>query len=241
MPTPAEDDSPPAAPHARLPRAAAIAAAAGPSSSPLHARPAGLPTDSHLRGPENYDVWRIQMRGLIGPDAYRVMTGELTRAAPAPFSPAEWDRLNDFAISSLVISVAPSVIHHVQDVDVDAHTYWCTLREAFRPTDAQGALRLLTRFWGLSLPTASPEALEAFAKEYRSTLAALKVAHVDLDMIYSSHLLNALPSSLASLQTSIAVANQATLPTPDVILDLVRNEVLRAAPAGGSVALAAGA
>ncbi|GAA5828961.1 hypothetical protein JCM3770_000698, partial [Rhodotorula araucariae] len=163
--------------------------------------PAALPADSHARGSENYEVWCIQIRGLVGPDAYRVMTGELTRHRPAPLTSAGWARLNDFAVSSLVISCAASVIHHVQDIP--------------------GSLRLLTRFWGLSLPVASPEAFDAIAKDYRVMLAALRVAKVNLDMVYSSHLFAALPSSLTALQTTIAVANHA--------------------PAGGSIALAAGA
>ncbi|GAA5822787.1 hypothetical protein JCM3770_000004 [Rhodotorula araucariae] len=111
----------------------------------------------------------------------------------------------------------------------------------FPPTNAEGSLRLLTRFSGLSLPAASPEAFDAVAKDYRATLAALRVAKVDLDTIYSSHLLAALPSSLAARQTTIAVANQSTLPKPDAILNIVRNEVLRTAPVGGSIALAPGA
>ncbi|GAA5831722.1 hypothetical protein JCM3770_004592, partial [Rhodotorula araucariae] len=130
------------------PHAAALAAAV----ATLPSRPATLPADSHLRGSENYDVWCIQIRGLVRPDAYRVMTGELTRHRPATLTSAEWARLNDFAISSLVISCTASVIHHIPDVPVDTHGYWRALRAAFRPTDAQGSLRLLTRFWGLSLP-----------------------------------------------------------------------------------------
>ncbi|GEM05990.1 hypothetical protein Rt10032_c01g0007 [Rhodotorula toruloides] len=42
-------------------------------------RPTPLPTDSHLRSADNYDVWCTQLRGLIGPDAYKVMTGTLAR------------------------------------------------------------------------------------------------------------------------------------------------------------------
>ncbi|GAA5828207.1 hypothetical protein JCM3770_003259, partial [Rhodotorula araucariae] len=175
------------------PKAAALAAAV--ATLPSHPTP--LPADSHLRGSENYDVWCIQICGLVGPDANRVITGELTRLRPNPLTSTEWARLNNFAISSLVISCMASVIHHVPDVPVDTHGYWRALRAAFRPTDAQGSLRLLTRFWGLSLP-------------------AGRLTH------------------------AIAVANQSTLPKPDTILDIVRNEVLRTAPAGGSIALAAG-
>ncbi|GEM12842.1 hypothetical protein Rt10032_c28g6859 [Rhodotorula toruloides] len=98
-------------------------------------RPTPLPTDSHLRSADNYDVWCIQLRGLIGPDAYK-------------------------------------------------------LRDS-------------------------------------------------LETIYSSHLLNALPASLSSLQTSLAVANQSTLPCPDAILEVVRNEILRTAPSTTGVALLA--
>ncbi|GEM10170.1 hypothetical protein Rt10032_c10g4187 [Rhodotorula toruloides] len=201
-------------------------------------RPTPLPTDSHLRSADNYDVWCIQLRGLIGPDAYKVMTGTLARGEGG-ISTLDWDRLNEFVVSTIVISCHSSVIHHVADCEHDAHAYWTALRDTFRPTDAQGALRLLTRFWSLSLPTASPEAFDTFAKDYKATLAALKTAKVDLETIYSSHLLNALPASLSSLQTSLAVANQSTLPRPDAILEVVRNEILRTAPSTSGVALLA--
>ncbi|GAA6056495.1 hypothetical protein JCM3770_007030 [Rhodotorula araucariae] len=150
------------------PNAAALAVAV----ATLPSRPAALPADSHLRGSENYDVWCIQIRGLVGPDAYRVMTGELTRHRPAPLTSAEWP----------ASTTSPS------------------------------------RRWS------SP------ARRRSST-----------SMTSRSHLLAALPSLLAALQTTIAVANQSALPKPDTILDIVRNEVLRTAPAGGSIALAAGA
>ncbi|GEM12653.1 gag-Pol polyprotein [Rhodotorula toruloides] len=201
-------------------------------------RPTPLPTDSHLRSADNYDVWCIQLRGLIGPDAYKVMTGTLARGEGG-ISTLDWDRLNEFVVSTTVISCHSSVIHHVADCEHDAHAYWTALRDTFRPTDAQGALRLLTRFWSLSLPTASPEAFDTFAKDYKATLAALKTAKVDLETIYSSHLLNALPASLSSLQTSLAVANQSNLPRPDAILEVVRNEILRTAPSTTGVALLA--
>ncbi|GEM08157.1 gag-Pol polyprotein [Rhodotorula toruloides] len=202
-----------------------------------------LPTDSHLRSADNYDVWCIQLRGLIGPDAYKVMTGTLARGEGG-ISTLDWDRLKEFVVSTIVISTIvischSSVIHHVADCEHDTHAYWTALRDTFRPTDAQGALRLLTRFWSLSLPTASPEAFDTFAKDYKTTLAALKTAKVDLETIYSSHLLNALPASLSSLQTSLAVANQSTLPRPDAILEVVRNEILRTAPSTTGVALLA--
>ncbi|GAA5890982.1 hypothetical protein JCM16303_005276, partial [Sporobolomyces ruberrimus] len=42
-------------------------------------RPTPLPSNSHLKGAENYDVWCIQLCGLIGQDAYKVMVGETER------------------------------------------------------------------------------------------------------------------------------------------------------------------
>lgn len=84
-----------------------------------------------------------------------------------------------------------------------------------------------------------PEAFDTFAKDYKATLAALKAAQVDFEAIYLSHLLNALPASLSSLQTSLAVANQSTLPRPDAILEVVRNKILRTAPSTTGVALLA--
>ncbi|GEM08047.1 gag-Pol polyprotein [Rhodotorula toruloides] len=166
-------------------------------------RPTPLPVDSHLRSADNYDAWSIQLRGLIGPEAYNVMTGNLQRGKGG-ISGTDGDCLNEFVVSTIVISC-----HSSQHTDY-----------------AQGALRLLTRFWSLSLPTASPEAFDTFAKDYKATLAALKTAKVDLETIYSSHLLNALPASLSSLQTSLAVANQSTFPRPDAILEVVRNKIL---------------
>ncbi|GEM12865.1 gag-Pol polyprotein, partial [Rhodotorula toruloides] len=176
-------------------------------------RPTPLPTNSHLRSADNYDIWCIQLHGLIGPDAYKVMTGTLARGEGG-ISTLDWDRLNEFVVSTIVTSCHSSVIHHVADCEHEAHAYWTALRDTFRPTDAQGALRLLTRFWSLSLPTASPEAFDTFAKDYKATLVALKTA-------------------------KLAVANQSTLPRPEAILEVVRNEILRTAPSTTGVALLA--
>ncbi|GAA6050261.1 hypothetical protein JCM3770_002759 [Rhodotorula araucariae] len=71
--------------------------------------------------------------------------------------------------------------------------------------------------------------------------AALRLTKVNFDTMYSSHLLAALPSLRAALQTTIAVANQSTLPKPDAIINIVRNEIVRTAPAGRSIPLTAGA
>ena len=204
-------------------------------------RPTPLPSDSHLRGPDNYDVWCIQLRGLIGPDAYKLMTG-VTARGEGGYSAENWDRLNEFAVSTISISCHTSVIHHVADCEYNAHAYWSALRTAFRPTDAQGSLRLLTRLWSLSLTAATPEAFDSFAKEYKATIAALTTATIDLDTIYTSHLLNALPPSLNNLQTLINMSSD-TLPKVDTLLEKIRNEILREANSsnGSSIALAAAA
>ncbi|GAA5898856.1 hypothetical protein JCM5296_005624, partial [Sporobolomyces johnsonii] len=125
-------------------------------------------------------------------------------------------------------SCQQGVVHHIQHCPHDAFSYWVAFREAFAPTDAQGALRLLRRFWRVSLPAATPEAFDSFSKEFTEVLSALKAADVDLAMVYSSHLLAALPPALDSLQTTISVSNPVALPSTDALLELIRNEILRA-------------
>ncbi|GAA5888910.1 hypothetical protein JCM3774_004228, partial [Rhodotorula dairenensis] len=142
-------------------------------------KPTPLPVDSHLRGADSYDVWVIQIRALVGHDACRLFDG-LSRGE-GDLDALQWDRLNEFAISTIVISCAQSVIHHVADCSRLAHSYWEALRTIFRPTDAQGSQCLLARFWGLALPAATPEAFDTFAKEYRAALAAIKAANVQLE------------------------------------------------------------
>ncbi|GAA5947809.1 hypothetical protein JCM1841_005200, partial [Sporobolomyces salmonicolor] len=147
-----------------------------------------------------------------------------------------WDRLNEFAVSSIIISCQQGVVHHVQDCPHDAFAYWVAFREVFAPTDAQGALRLLRRFWRLSLPAATPEAFDSFAKEFTEVLSALKAADVDLAMVYSSHLLAALPPALDSLQTTISVSNPVALPSTESLLELIRNEILRSSSSSAPAA-----
>ncbi|GAA5885398.1 hypothetical protein JCM16303_006035 [Sporobolomyces ruberrimus] len=175
---------------------------------------------------------------VIGQDAHKVMAGE-TERGKGGIKEETWDRLNDFIVSTISISCHASVIHHVSDCEYNARAYWSALRNAFRPTDAQGSLRLLTRLWSLSLSSASPESFDTFAKEYKATIGALKAAKIDLENVYASHLLNALPSSLNSLQTTLAVSNQESLPSIETILKLVRNEVLRTSTSSSSIALVA--
>ncbi|GAA5951661.1 hypothetical protein JCM21900_005752 [Sporobolomyces salmonicolor] len=169
------------------------------------------------------------MRGLVGIDACRLMGGSLPRpgADAGAGELAQWDCLKEFTVSSIIISCQQRIVHHLTHCPHDAHRYWVALREAFTPTDAQGALRLLRRFWQLSLPSATPDVFDAFSKEFSEVLSALKPADVDLDMVYSSHLLAALPPALDSLQTTISVSNPVALPNTDTLLELIRNEILR--------------
>ncbi|GAA5885320.1 hypothetical protein JCM1840_007134, partial [Sporobolomyces johnsonii] len=130
-------------------------------------------------------------------------------------------------------------VHHIQHCPHDAFSYWVAFREAFAPTDAQGALRLLRRFWRVSLPAATPEVFDSFSKEFTEVLSAVKAADVDLAMVYSSHLLAALPPALNSLQTTISVLNPVALPSTDALLELIRNEILRASSSSLTLTLLA--
>ncbi|GAA5882802.1 hypothetical protein JCM1840_004960, partial [Sporobolomyces johnsonii] len=163
-------------------------------------RPTPLPTDLHLRGVHNWGMWQGQMRGLLGIDAWKVTTGVLLRPEDdaGAVTRAGWDHLNEYAVSSIIISCHQGVIHHIQHCPHDTFSYWVVFREAFAPTDAQGALRLLRRFWRVSLAAATPEAFDSFSKEFTEVLSALKAADVDSFSIYSSHLLAALPPALDS-------------------------------------------
>ena len=199
-------------------------------------KPTPLPVASHLRGLDHYNVWTIQLRALVGVDACKVIDGEPREGGS--FDPTLWDRLNEFVISTIVILADQSVIHHVAGCKRTATAYWAALRDVYRPSDAQGAQRLLTRFWGLTLPAATPEAFETFSKEYRAALAAIKAADVKLETVYSSHLLNALPPALSASKTSLAITNSSELPSTDRILDLVRNEVLRLSSSSSSTSVA---
>ncbi|GAA5885269.1 hypothetical protein JCM1840_006205, partial [Sporobolomyces johnsonii] len=83
---------------------------------------------------------------------------------------------------------------------------------------------------------ATPEAFDSFSKEFTEVLSALKAADVDLAMVYSSHLLAALPPALDSLQTTISVSNPVALPSTDALLELIRNEILRASSSSSPAA-----
>ncbi|GAA5857408.1 hypothetical protein JCM9279_001791 [Rhodotorula babjevae] len=213
------------------------AALASTSTRAVPARPAGLSSDSLLVGLSNYDVWVIQIRAIVGADAWRVLTGELLASDPS-ISSTDWRCLDEYAMSSLVISCLPTVVHHFQGAPDSAAGYFKALKDAFRSTSAQGSLRLLTRFWGLALSASTPEAFDAFHKEYTATLLTIRTANIDINTLFSAHLLHALPLSMSALKTSLAVTNPTTLPLPETILGMVRNEVLASATPS-AVALAA--
>ncbi|GAA5936882.1 hypothetical protein JCM1841_005335 [Sporobolomyces salmonicolor] len=92
----------------------------------------------------------------------------------------------------------------------------------------------------LSLPSCPTPLFNAFSKEFSEVLSTLKATDVNLDMVYSSHLLAALPPALNSLQTTTSVSNPVTLPTTDTLLELIRNEILHssASPSPTSALLA---
>ncbi|GAA5883831.1 hypothetical protein JCM1840_003297, partial [Sporobolomyces johnsonii] len=183
-------------------------------------RPTPLPTDSHLRGADNWGVWQVQMRGLLGIDAWKVTTGVLLRPEDdtGAVTRTSWDCLNEYAVSSIIISCQQGVVHPIQHCPHDAFRYWVAFREAFAPTDTQGALRLLRRFWRVSLPAATPEAFDSFSKEFTELAPPRR------------------PPSHASLQMTISVSNPVALPSTDALLELIRNEILRASSSSSPAA-----
>ncbi|GAA5949431.1 hypothetical protein JCM21900_004061 [Sporobolomyces salmonicolor] len=172
--------------------------------------PTPLPTDSHLSGADNYSVWQLQMRGLVGIDAWRLMTASLPRpgANAGAGELAQWDRLNEFAVSSIIISCQQHVVH--------------TSPTARMTPIATGLL-------------CARHSLRQTHKAFSEVLSALKAAEVDLDMVYSSHLLAPLPPALDSLQTTISVSNPVALPTTDALLALIRNKILHPFARGGGI------
>ncbi|GAA5943253.1 hypothetical protein JCM1841_001265 [Sporobolomyces salmonicolor] len=55
-------------------------------------------------------------------------------------------------------------------------------------------------------------------------------------MVYSSHLLAALPPALDSLQTTVSVSNPVALPSTESLLELIRNEILRSSSSSAPTA-----
>ena len=120
---------------------------------------------SHLRGSDNYDVWTIQIRALVGVNACKGIDSEQRKGGL--FDPTLWDCLSKFVMSTIVISAHQSVIHDAAGCKRTATAYWAALRNVYLATDVQGAQRLLTRFGGLTFPAATPELFETFLKEYQ--------------------------------------------------------------------------
>ncbi|GAA5920688.1 hypothetical protein JCM6882_006533 [Rhodosporidiobolus microsporus] len=96
-------------------------------------QPTPLPVNSHLCGSDNYNIWEIQMRALVGSDTYAVLTGSYSRPTDAAAA-AVWDRMNEFTISSIIISCHLSVIQHVAACEHSASAYWKALRNVFQLT-----------------------------------------------------------------------------------------------------------
>ncbi|GAA5877464.1 hypothetical protein JCM3774_001620 [Rhodotorula dairenensis] len=46
-------------------------------------KPTPLPVASHLRGLDNYDVWTIQLRALVGVNACKVIDGKPHEVGPS--------------------------------------------------------------------------------------------------------------------------------------------------------------
>ncbi|GAA5879082.1 hypothetical protein JCM8547_006026 [Rhodosporidiobolus lusitaniae] len=155
--------------------------------APVPPRPMPLPVDSHLCSADNYDMWCIQMRGLVGHEGDSVMEGKLTRPTDEGGDVARWDRLNKFPISFIIISCHASVVHHLVNGEHSVSACWTAFRANFRPTNVQGVRHI--------------------RQGVRAEVGALKTANVDLEVIYVSHLLASLLGSLSALQMTLAVTN----------------------------------
>lgn len=135
----------------------------------LYNKPTPLLVASHLRGSDNYDVWTIQIRALVGVNGCKVIDSQPRKGGS--FDPTLWDCLSEFVMSTIVISAHQSVIHDAAGCKRTATVYWAALRNVYLATDVQGAQQLLTRFGGLTPPAATLEAFESFEtflKEYQA-------------------------------------------------------------------------
>jgi len=203
----------------------------------LPSRATGLPTDSHLKGSDNYAVWSLQMETVVGDDAFKVMNGDWKKGDDY-CTEREWLELDSHARKCITLSCSQEVMKEVTGIPKTSYSWWSKLRNTFQPNDAQGHHRLLSRLFNIVLSHASPESLKTFTHEYLEMVAQVHSEEIKVDEILSSQLLSVLPASLSHFQTSLALTYPDGLPEPRTILELLRNEVERNAPVH-SVALAA--
>ncbi|GAA5999065.1 hypothetical protein JCM5350_007235, partial [Sporobolomyces pararoseus] len=203
----------------------------------LPSRPTGLPSDSHLKGSDNYAVWTLQMETVVGIEAYQVMSGNWLKGDKF-CTDREWEQLDSHARQCITLSCSQEVMKEITGVPKTAYSWWSTFKKVFQPHDAQGHHRLLSRLFSTSLTHASPESLKTFAHDYLQMVSQIQSEDIKVEEILSSHLLSALPTSLSHFQTSLALTHPNSLPDPRTILELLHNELARTTPSS-SVALAA--
>ncbi|GAA5917937.1 uncharacterized protein JCM6883_004473, partial [Sporobolomyces salmoneus] len=160
----------------------------------LPTRPTGLPSDSHLRGLDNYAVWILQMETLVGNEGFKVMNGDWKKGGES-CTEAEWIRLDSHARQCITLSCSQEVMKELTGVAKTADSWWTTLQKVFQPSDAQGHYRLLSRLFAATLPHASLEALKSFSHDYLQMVAQIRSEDIKIDEILSSHLLSVLPNS----------------------------------------------
>lgn len=163
-------------------------------------------------------------------------------AEPADSTKAAWASCNNMGMQLVALSIDPS-INYLLDGHNTAYGMMEALAGHFSPADQQGGVRLLERLFTMKLHSTSLQSVDEFFKEYKEVQNGLKLVKLDLGSTQTSaHLMSCLPQALHHLRTSIGVSYSGpgkSLPSPDEIMKLVRNEALQVEQSTALVATSA--
>ncbi|SCV73226.1 BQ2448_7151 [Microbotryum intermedium] len=161
-----------------------------------------------LSGSTNFNVWNRHLLDVLGEQAYTFLTSGTPPLAWTSVDTELWD---DHCIHIVTTSVNPATISplflEIDDHDISAHHYWMLLNTRYTSCDIQASIQLACRLANLAAFPAGKDNISAWCTNICALLHDCRTSAIDFEQLASACILNALPTSLSDLHSTIDTAH----------------------------------
>lgn len=208
-----------------------------------------LPNADCLKGRENYNPWKMQMEALFrrmrvikvvhGDEEHPSETPPATKGGtptpPDPDEVAKWEDKNADALSIIQLSIAPSQLWRLHNIE-DAAEAWEKLTNVFEPSTRASKVMLVTSLFRLWLEEGA--SVEEHTQKFQEIVNSLGTLDIKFpDEVLSSFLLATLPDSFANFVTTLEARGEDL--KLESTIDLLSQESMRRIQTTSKTAFAA--
>ncbi|SCV73812.1 BQ2448_6242 [Microbotryum intermedium] len=157
-----------------------------------------------LSGLTNFNAWNRHLLDVLGEQAYTFLT---TGTPPLEWTSVNTELWDNHCIRIVTTSVDPATISllflEIDDHDISAHRYWMLLNTRYASRDIRASIQLARRLANLAAFPASKDNISAWCTNIRALLHDCRTSAINFEQLASACILNALPTSLTDLHSTI--------------------------------------